>query len=247
MNASQTRTFVVVFAGGVGSRMKGADRPKQFLQLGGKPIIAHTLDHFQQSSDIEAIVVSCVSSWIQELRQVIEQFHLNKVHAIVSGGDTGQDSIYNGLTALDNLDNPPRPDDVVLVHDGVRPLITQQAITDCISSVCSHGCTAVTAPATETVVVENDGEVEAILDRSQCRLARAPQGFRFGEILACHNRARAEGRHDFIDSVSLMAHYGYVIHTVDGPEENIKITTPRDFFAFKSFVDMKEVAQIWEP
>lgn len=242
------RVFAVIFAGGVGSRMKGADKPKQFLELGGKPIIVHTLGHFQRCDAIQAISVACVADWIPRLKEIVEQFHLDKVQEIVAGGETGQDSIYQGLSALEKLAVPPQDDDIVLIHDGVRPLITEQTITDCIASVEENGCTAVTAPATETVVVgDRVGDVEQILDRSFCRLARAPQGFRYGEFMKCHEQARSEGLHDFIDSVSLMAHYGHTIHTVEGPEENIKITTPRDFFAFKSFVDMKEVAQIWEP
>lgn len=242
-----TKVFVVIFAGGVGSRMRGAQRPKQFLVLGGKPIIAHTVQRFQDHPRISSIAVACVEPWIPEMEGIVSRFRLSKVGAVVPGGETGQDSIYSGLRALGELGEPPAPEDVVLVHDGVRPLIDEDTITRCVDSVESRGPTAVTAPATETIVVGGDGEVEGILDRSRCRLARAPQGFRYGELVQVHERARAEGFHDAVDSVSLVARYGGRVFSVDGPEENIKITTPRDFFAFKSFVDMGEVAQIWEP
>lgn len=241
------KVFVVIFAGGVGSRMKGAQRPKQFLVLGGKPIIAHTIQHFQNHPRVSSIAVACVESWIPEMSKVVSEFRFDKVTAIVSGGETGQDSIFNGLRALGALEYPPASDDVVLIHDGVRPLIDSATIDCCVESVEKRGPTAVTAPATETVVVGDGAEVERILERSRCRLARAPQGFCYGELLGVHERARAEGFHDAVDSVSLMARYGCRVFAVDGPEENIKITTPRDFFAFKSFVDMGEVAQIWEP
>ena len=241
------KVFVVIFAGGVGSRMRGAQRPKQFLVLGGKPIIAHTVQRFQDHPWVSSIAVACVEPWITEMERVVSEFRLDKVVAIVPGGGTGQDSIYNGLRALGGLGEPPAPGDIVLVHDGVRPLIDEGTITRCVESVESRGPTAVTAPATETVVVGSGGEVERILDRSHCRLARAPQGFRYGELVKAHETARAEGFHDAVDSVSLVARYGSRVFAVDGPEENIKITTPRDFFAFKSFVDMEEVAQIWEP
>lgn len=241
------RVFVVIFAGGVGSRMKGAQRPKQFLVLGGKPIIAHTIQRFQDHPRVTAVAVACVGSWIPEMEKIVTEFRLDKVRAVVPGGETGQDSIYCGLCALGSLEDSPSPDDIVLVHDGVRPLIDVDTITRCVESVEFRGPTAVTAPATETVVVGDGSEVEHILDRSRCRLARAPQGFRYGRLLVAHEKARLEGFHDAVDSVSLVARYGDRVFAVDGPEENIKITTPRDFFAFKSFVDMGEVAQIWEP
>ena len=227
--------------------MKGAQIPKQFLQLGGKPIIAHTLQHFQDVQEISAIVVACYEPYISELEGVVKRNSLSKVKAIVPGGPTGQDSICNGLVALRGIDEPPTDEDIVLIHDGVRPLIDGKAISDCIVSVAENGCTAVTAPVTETVVIIEDGSVQGVVERSKCQLARAPQGFLFGELMGAHAKARSENFHDAIDSVSLMARYGYRIYAVPGPEENIKITTPRDFFAFKSFVDMKEVAQIWDP
>lgn len=240
-------SFAVLFAGGVGSRMHSKDLPKQFLVIGGKPVIVHTVEVFQESPDIDAISIACHPDWLVYCRDLIARYELTKVKAIVPGGDTGQDSIYNGLTALQSIDNPPNNDDIVLIHDGVRPLINEETVANCIDSVIKCGPTATTAPATETVVVIEDGSVQSVVDRSKCQLARAPQGFRYGELMAAHEKARAEGFHDAIDSVSLMARYGHKIYVVPGPEENIKITTPRDFFAFKSFIDMQEVAQIWEP
>lgn len=241
------RVFAVIFAGGTGSRMRGAQIPKQFLCLGGKPIIAHTLQHFQDHALIEGIAVACIESWIPELKRIVADYHLDKVVAVVPGGQTGQDSRLQGLLALRGIEQPPVADDVVLIHDGVRPLIDADTISRCVDSVIRRGCTAVTAPATETVIIDRDQEVEDIIDRSSCLFARAPQGFRFGEVLSVYKRAPEDGVVDSIDSISLMASYGYRIYTVEGPEENIKITTPRDFFTFKSFVDMEEVAQIWEP
>lgn len=242
--SEKASAYAVIFAGGTGSRMHGAQRPKQFLELGGRPIIAHTLQRFQDHPLVDGIAVACLERWIPELESVVARYGLDKVARVVPGGATGQDSIFNGLDALRGI---AVLGDVVLIHDGVRPLVDEAAITRCIGSVLERGCTAVTARATETVVVGRDGVVDSIVDRSECLLARAPQGFRYGELLAAHERARVEGIHDSIDSISLMARYGHRIYSVEGPEENIKITTPRDFFAFKSFVDMEEVAQIWQP
>ena len=93
---------------------------------------------------------------------------------------------------------------------------------------------------------EIDGKVQRVVDRSRCKLARAPQGFIFDDLYASHLAARSEGKHDFIDSISLMAHYGHSIYTVEGPADNIKVTTQRDFFAFKGFMDYKEMGQLWQ-
>ncbi len=234
----------VIFAGGTGSRMEGAKRPKQFLELGGEAIICHVLDRFEEADCIQAVAVVCVKGWTGYLGRLIEKGGYHKVAGIAPGGETGQESIRNGLSLLRErglVDDGS----VVLIHDGVRPLITAQTIEDCYRSVRERGCTAVTAPATETVIVVDGGKVDSVVDRSRCKLARAPQGFRFGELWEAHQRALSEGRDDFVDSVSLMSHYGHEIYVVDGPEENIKITTPRDFLTFKGFVDLKEYEQIW--
>ena len=237
--------IALIFAGGVGSRMRGAKTPKQFLELGGKTIIAHTLGHFEQHPLIDSIVVVCVESGISLLQQIIEQEHFDKVEIIVPGGVTGQESIYKGLDAI-ALQGLADENTVVLVHDGVRPLIDEETITACVESVRSKGCTATVAPAVETIIEENQGRVERVVDRSCCKMARAPQGFMFEDFYAEHNRAQREGKLDFIDSISLMSHYGHDIHTVEGPADNIKITTRRDFFAFKGYMDYKEMEQLWE-
>lgn len=234
----------VIFAGGVGSRMEGASKPKQFLELGGEAIICHVLDRFEEAGCIQAVVVVCVEGWIDYLNELIEHRSYKKVVGVAQGGTTGQLSIYNGLFMLREL-HLTGPETVVLVHDGVRPLITAKTIQDCYESVRDRGPTAVTAPVTETIVICDGDVVESVEDRSRCRLARAPQGFRFDDLWDAHQKAREDGLDGFVDSVSLMSHYGYEINVVDGPEENIKITTPRDFLTFKGFVDLKEYEQIW--
>lgn len=234
----------VIFAGGVGSRMEGAKRPKQFLELGGKAIICHVLDRFEEASCIQALVLVCVDGWQDYLSDLVDRGGYTKVVGIASGGETGQSSIRNGLLMLENL-GCTCDETIVLVHDGVRPLISSQTIEDCFNSVSARGCTAVTAPVTETVVVCEGEMVNSVVDRSKCRLARAPQGFFFNQLLAAHRQAISDGLNDFVDSISLMSYYGYEINVVDGPEQNIKITSPRDFLTFKGFVDLEEYKQIW--
>lgn len=239
------KNIALIFAGGTGSRMGQASFPKQFLLLGGKPIIAHTLEHFETHSQIDKIIIACVDGWIDHLKSIVFKNHFSKVVNIVPGGNTGQESIYNGLEAIAETcevdDNT-----VVLVHDGVRPLIDESTITKCIQSVNEFGCTATTASAVETVIEESNGKVSRVMNRSCCKLARAPQGFKFNQILEIHRRARKEGRTDFTDSISLMSHYGYDIYTIEGPSNNIKITTRQDYFAFKGYMDYKEMSQFWD-
>ncbi|MGO5322763.1 IspD/TarI family cytidylyltransferase [Collinsella sp. LCP19S3_H3] len=244
MDTAYNNCYAVIFAGGVGSRMKGASIPKQFLELGGKSIIAHTLEHFEKHPRIAGIVVVSVASGISRMKEIVSAEGFKKVLDIVPGGQTGQDSIFEGLARLARHD-AVNDSSVVLVHDGVRPLIDGETIDACIESVITRGCTATVAPAGETIIEEENGVVTRVVDRSKCKLARAPQAFMFKDLYSAQLDARAKGRHDYIDSISLMSDYGYVIHTIEGPVDNIKITTPRDFYSYKGFVDYKEMKQLW--
>ena len=235
--------FAVIFAGGSGNRMHTKSRPKQFLEYGGKPIIIYTLELFDNHPMIDGVVVACIEEWIPFLEKMLKKFEINKVQRIVLGGETGQDSIYNGLTAAHDLSEDD--DDIVLIHDGVRPLITEQTITDNILTVRREGSCITCIPATETFIVNHpDGSLE-IPSRADSLIARAPQSFFLKDILAAHERARQEGRHDFIDSCSMMHYYGNRLGKVIGPMENIKITTPTDYFVFKAMVEVHENQQIF--
>jgi 2-C-methyl-D-erythritol 4-phosphate cytidylyltransferase len=233
----------VIFAGGAGRRMHTKSRPKQFLEYQGKPIIIYTLELFDNHSMIDGIVVACVKEWIPFLEKMLKKFEINKVRRIVPGGETGQDSIYHGLIAAKEISS--NENDVVLIHDGVRPLITEQTITDNIEMVKSEGSCITCVPATETFIVNQpDGSLE-IPTRDKSLIARAPQSFYLKDILAAHEKARTEGRYDFIDSCSMMHHYGHRLGKIIGPMENIKITTPTDYFVFKAMVEVHENQQIF--
>lgn len=245
LDSNNTKTYAAIFAGGVGSRMGSSSKPKQFLRLGGKPIILHTLEHFENHPLVDGISIACVPDWIEELEAIVSNAQLKKVVAIVPGGETGQLSIRNALEPLVELSE--EGESVVLVHDGVRPLIDEGLITACIESAREFGSGIATAPATETILtMTSNGAVEGIVNRNACRLARAPQGFFLKELWSAHEKALGDGRSDFIDSATMMIHYGHNLAAVEGPARNIKITTPEDFFAFKGFVDMDEMGQLWE-
>ncbi|MCH5221099.1 MAG: 2-C-methyl-D-erythritol 4-phosphate cytidylyltransferase [Muribaculaceae bacterium] len=237
-----SKNVAIIFAGGSGRRMNTKSRPKQFLEFRGKPVIIYTLELFDNHPDIDGIVVSCLEDWIPYLEKMLRKFEITKVRAIVPGGATGQDSIRAGLEAAEGL---YPSDSIVLIHDGVRPLITEETISDNIACVKESGSCITCVPAIETFIVSREDGCLDIPSRTNCRIARAPQSFRLGDILKAHRRAISEGKHDFIDCCSMMNYYGHKLHTVDGPSENIKITTPTDFFIFKAMVDVHENQQIF--
>ena len=235
--------IAAIFAGGSGVRMHTKSRPKQFLELNGKPIIIYTLELFDNHPQVDAIVVACIDSWIPFLKKMIRKFEITKVIEIVPGGETGQDSIYNALQAAERAADGK--DATVMIHDGVRPLIKEQTITDNINTVEEFGSCITCVPATETFVVSQaDGSLE-IPSRANSLIARAPQSFHLSDIMTAHRRAISEGMHDFIDSCTMMSHYGYTLKTIIGPMENIKITTPTDFFIFRAMVEVHENQQIF--
>ena len=239
------RVEAVIFAGGVGRRMGAGPWPKQFLELGGRPIIDYTIAHFAEHPQVTGVVVVCLESWIPYLEQVLVKRRYELPIDIVPGGSTGQESIFNGVRHLHEL-HPEDENAIVLIHDGVRPLIDEKAITDCIESVRTRGCTATVTPAIETIAVRGaNGTVAQMIPRSEVELARAPQGFKLEALYRAHLRTQEEGLGEFIDSVSLMSHFGYPIFTVEGPAENIKVTTPMDYFAFKGYMDAKDQQMLW--
>ena len=236
--------FGVILAGGVGSRMHSKDVPKQFLEIHNKPIIIHTLEYFERNDEIDAVVISCVGDWIPHLEKLLYQYRIEKVKRIVKGGATGQLSIYNGLTAAKEVAAGRKA--IVLIHDGVRPLINEQLLSDNIESVKRYGSAITSAVVKETIVViDEDGMVEQVPSRAKSRVAKAPQSFWLDDILAVHEKALSEGNDNSIDSCTLMQSYGYKLHMVDGPYENIKITTPDDFYTMRAILDARENEQIY--
>ena len=232
----------LIFAGGSGTRMNSRSRPKQFLQFYGKELIIHTLENFQNHPGIDSIVVVCIEDWIPYLHKILQKYGIDKVRKVVSGGTTGQESIYKGLCAIN--DYAPA-DSVVLVHDGVRPFVNEQLISDCIKSVREHGSAITVTPAIETIVTTDGGKIASITDRSKCYHAKAPQCFILGDLFNAHKKAREEGNTNMIDSASLMQFYGHELYTVQGNFDNIKITTPADFYTFKALYEVREQQQIF--
>lgn len=233
----------IIFAGGTGRRMNTKTKPKQFLELHGKPVLIYTLELFQQSPSLDGIIVVMLESWIQFTQELLEKYRIDKVEAVIPGGLTGQDSIFNGIAKAHEL---YQRDDIVLIHDGVRPLVDVDTIEKCIICTKENGNAITVSPAIETVALMTaDGGVGKILPRKDCQMAKAPQCFYLNKIYNNHLKAQAEGRMDFIDSASLMQFYGEKLFTVVGPPENIKITNSIDFYIFRAIADARENSQIF--
>ncbi|WP_370836384.1 2-C-methyl-D-erythritol 4-phosphate cytidylyltransferase [Megasphaera sp.] len=235
--------IAIIFAGGTGKRMNTKTFPKQFLEVHGKPVIIYTLEQFENHPEIDQIILVCLESWIDYARKILHKFQITKVVAIVPGGASGQESIFHGLDAAYHQSHDKK--DIVLIHDGVRPMIDQVTITKCLACVQKNGNAITTTPAIETIFVNGqNGQVGKIFNRSNCAMARAPQCFYLQDIYGAHLKARSENQNEFIDSAMLMQHYGTKLYMVDGPVENIKITTPTDFYLFRALLDAKENLQI---
>ena len=235
--------IAIIFAGGTGQRMNSKTKPKQFLELHGKPILIYTLEQFQKHEQIDAIVLVCLPEWKDNCRDLIEKFKITKLCSIVSGGETGQESIFNGL---DETFKRFPEESIVLIHDGVRPLIDAETISKDIECVQKNRSAITVSVASETISLRGENDtVGKIIDRSQCQIAKAPQCFVLKDIYLSHLKAQEQGLSDFIDSASLMSFFGYTLHTVEGPSENIKITFPSDYYVFRAILEAKENSQIF--
>lgn len=234
--------IAVIFAGGTGKRMNSTSLPKQFLVAHGVPILIHTVMHFQKCNQIDKIVIVSLKDYIDKVHELVKQYSVTKVVSVVAGGSTGQESIYNGLVEAKKISTDKK--DIVLVHDGVRPIIDEDTIVRNIECVKKNGNSITIAKSQETVLIIEGNNVEGVEDRSKCYLGRAPQCFYLDDIYNAHLKAREMNKNDFIDSAMLMKYFGHKLFVTEGPSNNIKVTTPLDYYLFKAMLDAKESEQI---
>ena len=236
------KKVALIFAGGAGQRM-GAEIPKQFLQICGREIIIHTLDLFEKNEEIDDIYIACIEGWIPYLNNLISKYEINKVKKVFAGGATGQDSIFKGLEQIkQNNENA-----IVLIHDGVRPLVSQDTINNCLESVSKYGSAITVTECYETPIMSEDGvSVNKMPNRKTMYTAQAPQGFYLNDIYEKHIKERQinPNYEGIVDSCGLMFKYGYDCHLVKGNRGNIKVTTPEDFYTLLSNVNMRDYEQI---
>ena len=250
---SQAPTIAVVFAGGKGTRLANQTQPKQFVEVGGKPIIAWTLQLFENSPEIDAIYVVSIDSHLDLMKELISQFGFSKVKKVVSGGDYAMESIFTGLE-IALSDNQPE-DAIVLIHDGVRPIINGELIARIVQSVIKHGNAVTSRPAYETLAASKDegNTVSSVTERSEMFTLQAPQAFRLGPIHKAHLLGKQKRIHDqVVDQAHLVSLLEKEqlestvspLRLVEGLVGNIKITTTDDINYFEFLLQSGKYKQL---
>ncbi len=226
-------TIALLTAAGSGTRMH-QDIPKQFIHVDNKPVIIHTMEAFQKHPGIDAIIVVTIASWTDVLRAYARQFNITKLKWIVAGGETGQESIFNGLKKL--VEETPE-DTIVMVHDGNRPMVSQQIISDSLATFYRCGSAVAVIPCTE-VVFESDDGISSNVSTERERLFRTqtPHTYRLKELYDAHIEAGKRGIRGTAASCMLMKELGKTTWFSKGSEENLKITTLEDLRIFKALL-----------
>ena len=202
------KVIALIIAGGSGQRMH-QDIPKQFLTVNEKPVIVYTMEAFQNHPEIDAIAVVCIAGWENVLSAYARQFNITKLKYIIPGGENGQSSIRNGVFELEKHFDK---DDIVLIHDGIRPMVSADIISDCIVKTRQYG------------------------PRDQLKRTQTPQGFKLGDICQLHRDALAAGITNSVASCTLMIEMGKQVYFSHGSEKNIKLTTVEDLDIFKALL-----------
>ncbi len=229
------KKIAIIIAGGSGKRM-GQDIPKQFLNVGEKPIIMYTLEKFQKHPSIDGIIVVCINGWENILKSYVNQFNITKIVSIVPGGKCGQESIKNGLIEAKKHFND---DDIVLIHDAIRPMVSEEIISDNIAQCIKNGNATTVVPCTTVVLKKNNEECsEEVVDRDKLYLTQTPQAFVLKDILDAHNEAENKGIRDSVASCSLYTELNRKVYYSMGSETNIKLTRPADIEIFKALLNV---------
>ena len=227
--------IALIIAGGAGNRM-GQDIPKQFMHVDNCPIIIHTLLAFERHPDINAIAVVCIEGWETVLQSYANQFRVTKLKWIFPGGNTGMESIHNGIYGL--REAGCEDEDLVLIHDAVRPLLSQDIISSNIAICKKYGYAITGIKCREAILESEDGfSTTTSIPRDKLIRTQTPQTFRLKNIISAHEEARARGITNSVASCTLMAELGNrEMHIVPGSEKNIKITTVEDLEILKALM-----------
>jgi 2-C-methyl-D-erythritol 4-phosphate cytidylyltransferase len=226
--------IALIIAGGTGYRMH-QDIPKQFLNVYDKPIIIYTLEVFQKHPDIDAIEVVCLDGWHDILKAYAKQFNITKLAGVVSGGENGQQSIRNGvLTLAEHF----HPDDLVIVHDSIRPLLSAEIISQNIINCKKYGSSVTAIPCAEAMLNSDDGiSSDKIIDRDKLKRTQTPQTFPLSTLCWAHKEALKRGITNSVATCTLMIELGRQIYMTPGSEKNIKLTTTDDIDIFKALLN----------
>lgn len=233
-------TVAIIIAGGSGVRM-GYEIPKQFIPVEGKPVVMHTLDNFEHHAEIDAIEIVCLESWQEEMQRLVRQYGISKVRWIVPGGSSAQESIRNGVFHLDGICGP---DDIVIIHDGIRPLIESFVLTDVIAKCREFGNGVTSMPYNEQIFLvdkEQPATSTAYIPRETLRRVATPQAYTFKTLLWAYRKAFEEkiGIYGSSYTNTMMVELGVRLYFSSGSDKNIKLTTPGDLELFKAYRKMK--------
>lgn len=227
----------LIIAGGVGSRMN-SPTPKQFMIVKGKPIIIYTLEAFQNNSSIDCIAVVCLKGWEDILKKYAETYNISKLKWVVTGGNTGMESLRNGMEVLrDNCSE----DDIVIIHDAVRPLLSEETINKNIAGVIEFGTAITCIPCTEALLFSTDKDTSnKVVDRDLIWRTQTPQSLRLSKFIWAHEEAKKRGIVDTVATCTLLVELGETVHFVLGKNDNFKITTSEDIGLLNAYLSQRE-------
>ena len=227
----------LIIAGGSGQRMH-QDIPKQFLNVNDKPVIIYTLEAFQRHPNIDGIVVVCIDGWHEILSAYCKQFGITKLENIVSGGKNGQDSIRNGVYDIASRHND---DDIILVHDAIRPMVSEEIISDCIRVARKKGNAISVVPCTAAMLKTEDGESSTgMIPRDNLKTTQTPQAASVGKLVWAHKEALRRGITSSVATCTMFIELGEKLYFSLGSEKNVKLTTPDDVEIFKALLISKK-------
>lgn len=231
--------IAIIIAGGVGSRM-GQDIPKQFINVYDKPIIIYTLESFQNHPLIDAIEVVCIDGWHDVLRAYAKQYGISKLQWVVSGGKTGQESIRNGVY---NLEEQLNEDDIIVIHDGIRPLVEKTVLSDVIVKCKQYGNAVTSMPYNEQIfVIDDNVSTTKYIPREKLRRVSTPQAYKFGKLDEKYHEAfeKEIGIYGSSYTNTMMVELGERLYFAAGSDKNIKLTTKDDLELFKGYLKLEK-------
>lgn len=225
----------LILAAGTGSRMGNTDKPKQFLPIYGKPLMVHTIEAFEINDNVDAIVISTNEEYIDDVKVMCKQYDLSKVKAVVAGGETRQISVFNGLKGVQSIG--ATGDDIVIIHDSARPLISQKIINDNIEVCKQFGAVDTVIKASDTIVhSSNEQTIADIPPRKELYQGQTPQTFKMSIIMGAHEAVKNQNIPNVTDDTKLVLLQGIDVHLVEGDKLNFKITTFDDLMMLKALL-----------
>jgi len=234
--------YAIILAAGVGQRMRNGGMPKQFLKMMGKPIVVYTLEKFEQCEEIDKIIIVCHGGYVDYMQSLVDLYPLGKVERIIVGGSNRQSSLVHGLETIKEIGG--KDDDIVVIHDGVRPLVSQSTISENIRIAKQFGGAATVHQVTESVVISQNLEasIEDFKKRADTYSLTAPQSFQLSKIMEAYKNLEndSSGNLPLLDAAMVYAKSGGSVQLVKEQNINIKITTPEDYYVLKAILELEE-------